>query len=109
MVKTYFITTQKENRFPSDFIVTKNKRYIQIVGCKVVYKQFMPGDIKVHASFILRDHYEDYFTTMANYCNHYQKKFEYNSERQDFHIWFTNMNGDPIEPDSFILELLLIY
>ena len=46
---------------------------------------------------------------MANANNDYVKKYEYKSYRQDFKIWFTDMKNNIIEPDSFLLELLLVY
>ena len=67
--KTYFYTDKVENRFPSEFIQSKNKRQIKVLSCKLKYKDFLVGDIKVHASFIERDHYVDYFCIMANSNN----------------------------------------
>ena len=40
---------------------------------------------------------------------YYVKKYEYTSLKQDFDIWFTDLDSNKIEPDSFLLELLLIY
>ena len=109
ITKTYFYTSQKDNRFPSEFIQSKNPRITKVISCKVNYLGFLVGDVKVHASFIERDHYDDYFCTMANANNDYVKKYEYKSYRQDFKIWFTDMKNNIIEPDSFLLELLLVY
>ena len=107
--KTYFITSTTDNQFPPEFVISKNPKYIVVISCKAVYKDYMPGDIKVHASFIHRDHYDDYFCCMANYNNGYVKKYEYLSETQNFKIWFKNMNDKELKLDSFLLELLLIY
>ena len=107
--KTYFICTTEKNKFPPEFILSRNPKYINVISCKAVYKDYMPGDIKVHASFIHRDHYDDYFCCMANNNHGYVKKFEYLSETQDFDLWFTNLNDKKITPDSFLLELLLVY
>ena len=46
---------------------------------------------------------------MANSTNNYVKKYDYKSLRQDFKIWLTDLNNNIIEPDSFLLEMLLIY
>ena len=46
---------------------------------------------------------------MANSTNNYVKKYDYKSLRQDFKIWFTDLKNNIIEPDSFLLEMLLIY
>ena len=109
ITKTYFYTSQKENRFPPEFIQSKNPRIIKVISCKLNYLGFLVGDVKVHASFIERDHYDDYFCIFANQNNNYVKKYEYTSLKQDFDIWFTDLDSNKIEPDSFLLELLLIY
>ena len=109
ITKTYFYTSQKENRFPPEFIQSKNPRIIKVISCKLNYLGFLVGDVKVHASFIERDHFDDYFCTMANSTNNYVKKYDYKSLRQDFKIWFTDLKNNIIEPDSFLLEMLLIY
>ena len=111
ITKTYFYTSQKDNRFPPEFIQSKNPRIIKVISCKLNYLGFLVGDVKVHASFIERDHFDDYFCTMANSTNNYVKKYDYTSLKQDFEIWFTDMEGVKIDPEkiSFILELLLIY
>lgn len=109
ITKTYFYTTQIDNKFPCEFIQSKNNKYIKVISCKLKYKNYLVGDVKVHASFIERDHYDDYFCIMANQDNGYVKKYQYISYTQDFQIWFTNLEGKKIKPDSFILEMLLIY
>ena len=109
VTKTYFYTTKTKNRFPSEFIQSKNERKIKVISCKLTYEGFTVSDVKVHASFIERDHYDDYFCIMANSTNNYAKKYDYKSLRQDFKIWFTDLKNNIIEPDSFLLELLLIY
>lgn len=113
VTETYFYVTQKDNddpyRFPSEFIQSKNPRYVKVLGCRLVYKEYLVGDVKVHASFIEKDHYDDYFCTMANNLYDNPKVYEYTSQRQDFNVWFTNLKNEEIKPDSFMLELLLIY
>jgi hypothetical protein len=36
-------------------------------------------------------------------------KYEYNDYSKDFNVWFTDMKGNNIEVDVFVLWLLLIY
>lgn len=111
VTKTYFYTTKTKNRFPSEFIQSKNERKIKVISCKLTYEGFTVSDVKVHASFIERDHYDDYFCVIANDPVSYVKKYDYTSLKQDFEIWFTDLEGVKIDPDkvSFILELLLVY
>ena len=49
ITKTYFYTSQKENRFPPEFIQSKNPRIIKVISCKLNYLGFLVGDVKVHA------------------------------------------------------------
>ena len=109
ITKTYFCTSKLKNRFPSEFIQSKNPRWIIVQQCKALYNGFLISDISMHASFIERDHYEDYFCLFTNENRTKYKKYSYNSQRQDFEIWFKNMKGESIIPDAFMLELLLIY
>ena len=111
VTKTYFYTTKTKNRFPSEFIQSKNERKIIVISGKLSFEGFKVSDVKVHASFIERDHYDDYFCVIANDPVSYVKKYDYTSLKQDFEIWFTDMEGVKIDPDkvSFILELLLVY
>ena len=37
------------------------------------------------------------------------KKYQYDTDDKMFKIWFTDMNGDDIQVDSFVLETLLIF
>lgn len=111
VTKTYFYSSEKHNKFPCEFIQSKNPKIIKVISCKLIYNKYLVGDVKVHASFIERDHYDDYFCVMANDPVSYVKKYDYTSLKQDFEIWFTDMEGVKIDPDkvSFILELLLVY
>ena len=109
VTKTYFCTSQYNNKFPSEFIQSTNPRWIIVQQCKAIYKGYLIADMSMHASFIERDHYEDYFCIFTNENRTKYKKYSYNSQRQDFTIWFKNMKGESIEPDNFLLELLLIY
>ena len=109
VTKTYFYTSEKHNKFPCEFIQSKNPKIIKVISCKLIYNKYLVGDVKVHASFIERDHYDDYFCVFANQNNNYVKKYEYTSLKQDFDIWFTDLDSNKIEPDSFLLKLLLIY
>ena len=55
--KTYFWVNQFNNKFPPEFIASKNKKYIVIEQCKAKYKDVLVGDVIMHADFIIRDHY----------------------------------------------------
>lgn len=108
-VKTYLITNQYLTDFPPDFRCSKNERYIIVQQCKCIYKDFLVGDVELHADFIERQAYCDH---MCIYCNEIRtkyKKYRYTGDSRNFRIWFTLMDGTVVEPQHFKLELLLIY
>ena len=111
--KTYFITDKLENRFPSQFVCSKNPRYIVVQHCKVLYNGSIASNIELHADFIKRDHYCDYFVMFCNENNLAKyKKYEYTDNSPTFNIWFTKMGETiplPEKDITFKLQLLLIY
>lgn len=107
--KRYFSTHSLKNKFPWEFIISKNPRYIVVQQCKALYNDFLVGDIEMHASFIERDFDLDHYCINTNEIRTKYKKYYYNSTKQDFEIWFTDMNENPVEVKCFTLELLLIF
>ena len=110
--KTYFWVNQFNNKFPPEFIASKNKKYIVIEQCKAKYKDVLVGDVIMHADFIIRDHYLDYACCFVNEeANKDAAKYEYNSFKSDFKIWFSDMKGNNVDADidAFIVRMLLIY
>jgi hypothetical protein len=57
---------------------------------------YLTSDIMVHCDFIERDHYLDYFAGFTNTILTKYKKWEVNSPRPTFRIWFTDMEGNVI-------------
>ena len=110
ITKTYYWTNTKENSFPPDFIASKNERYIVVEQCKALYNQKLIGDIILHADFIERDHYMDYACCFVNeQPNRDTAKYEYLGYKSKFNLWFTDMAGNKVDVDCFMLRLLLIY
>ena len=109
--KTYFHTNQMVSKFPIDFAQSKHDKYIQVKWCKAIYEGELVGDIMVHASFVQRDGYLDNFICFTNTgeSQKYVAKYSYVGTNQQFYIWFTDMQGNPVNVDSFVLSLLLIY
>jgi hypothetical protein len=108
--KTYYWTNTFKSSFPPEFIASKNKRYIIVEQCKATYKDQLVGDVILHADFIKRDHYMDYACCFTNEIpNKDTAKYEYNDYSKDFNVWFTDLKGNNIEVDAFVLRLLLIY
>lgn len=109
--KTYFHINEMESKFPIDFAQSKKDKYIQVKWCKAIYEGELVGDIMVHASFVQRDGYLDNFICFTNTgeSQKYIAKYQYVGTNQNFKIWFTDMKGNNVNVDSFVLSLLLIY
>jgi hypothetical protein len=113
--KTYLVTNTFETYFPAEFRSSRNNKWIEVRECRIKYKGKLIGDVCMHADFIERDHYLDYFCTFVNdFANTRYKKFAYYGTKQSFKIWFTTLDQKPLEIDtpddlSFVLELLLCY
>ncbi len=109
MVKTYFITDSLYNSFPVEFTCSREPKFIHIQHCRAVFKDYLVGDIELHASFIQRNGYCDNFVCFTNFTMTKYKKYEYTGTRPDFRIWFTDMNGNPVTVQNFKLEMMLEY
>ena len=108
--KTYLWTNKLINEFPPDFIASKNNKYIIVEQVKALYNDKLIGDIIMHADFIERDHYLDYSCCFVNeQPNRDTAKYEYKGYKQNFKLWFTDMNLNPVNVDCFCLRILLIY
>lgn len=110
ITKTYYWTDKVDNEFPPDFVASKNKRYIIVEQVKALYNNKLIGDVLLHADFIERDHYLDYACCFVNeQPNKDTAKYEYKGYRKGFTLWFSDMKGNKVDVDAFILRLLLIY
>jgi hypothetical protein len=119
MVKTYFWlskeTVVSENsdhytfNFPPEFIASRNAKHIVIEECKATFKSQLVGDVIMHADFIHRDHYLDHACCFVNEDRRDLAKYEYDSStKQTFRIWFTDLHGDIVDIDAFVVRALLI-
>ena len=43
--KTYFWTNTLFNRFPPEFVSSKNRKWIVVQGCKATFKDKLVGDV----------------------------------------------------------------
>ena len=115
IVKTYFITNTLESTFPPEFVAARGKKYIVVRYCVATIGDdaYMPYDLALHASFVMRDNYLDSFVDIVNVIDSGSKpsKYEYpENAPKNFRVWFTDINNNPINlPIDFVLKLLLIY
>ena len=65
----------------------------------------------MHADFIHRDHFLDYACCFINEeANRNTAKYEYdNTIDPTFKLWFTDLHGEMVDMDAFVLRALLIY
>ena len=109
--KTYLHTSSYTTKFPIDFVQSKRNKQIQVKWCKALYNGKLVGDVMVHADFVQRDGYLDNFICFTNTgeAQKYIAKYNYVGTNPQFTVWFTDMAGNDISVDSFVLSLLLIY
>ena len=109
--KTYYHSNTETSRFPIDFLQSKNDKIIQVKWCRALYNGKLVGDILVHADFVQRDAYLDHFICFTNTSDSqkYIAKYNYIGNKPEFKVWFTDMSGNKINVDSFVLSLLLCY
>ncbi len=108
-MKRYFHTQDKEFTLPNDFMTSPNKRYIVVQHCAAIVEDVLVGDLMVHCNFIEYDDYCDSFIMLANKIQTKYRKYEFTSYKNKYKIWFTDLKGNIIEPEAFVLSCLLIY
>ena len=110
MVKTYYITKESINEFPSEFTSSLSKRYISFQYCRATCNGYLDGETEVHCSFIQRDEYCDSLVWYANLVPpDDNRKYEFVGTKRQFRVWFTDASGKEITPDTFTLFLKLEY
>jgi hypothetical protein len=110
VTKRYFWTNTLNNTFPPEFIASKNRKYIVVYQCKATLSDVLVGDVIMHADFIMMDHYMDHACCFVNEePNRDTAKYEYPFTKSTFRIWFTDLDGNEVHPESFALRMLLIY
>lgn len=122
-VKTYFwisketaqnnsdTTTVFNYTFPPEFIASRNPKWIVVEQCKATFKSQLVGNVIMHADFIHRDHFLDYSCCFVNEeANKDTAKYEYdNTTDRTFKIWFTDLHGEMVDMDAFVVRMLLIF
>ena len=110
VTKTYFHFNTKEFDLPYDFMASKNERYIVVQYVAATYKNYLTGDIMFHSDIVQRDGYLDDFIMLANKRQTKYRKFSFmNTSKRTYRCWFTDIAGNEIEPEAFVVSCLLIY
>jgi len=96
-----------------EFTNAIGRKYIVVRGCvATINNGYIVSDLCLHADFICRDAYLDHFVNFVNNIDAGSKhdKYEYpENGKKTFRVWFTDIEGNPVQVDAFILKLLLIY
>lgn len=109
ITKRYYITSETCNKFPVEFMNSRNRKFIEVRNCKVLFKGAIVDDIELHADFVQVDAYKNHFVNFVNDIKYDSCKYEYFTAHPYFNVWFSDMKGNLIKPDAFTLRLLLIY
>ena len=110
ITKRYFHTQDKEFVLPLEFVSSKNKKYIVVQYVGAIVKQYLVGDLMVHSDIVQQDGYCDCFIMLANKRQTKYRKYEFlGTSKRDYKIWFTDLYGNTIEPEAFIMSCLLIF
>ncbi len=108
-MKTYFVTNTLNTTLPAAFVYSTNPKFIHVQHCRAIFKDYLVGDIEMHASFIQRDGYCDNFVCFTNTQLTKYKKYQITGSKPSFIVWFTDMNGKHVNVQNFKLELMLEY
>ena len=125
VTKTYFWVSKETSReyelncrdaqrftfkLPPEFMASRNPKWIVIEECKATFKKQLVGDVLLHADFIHRDFYQDHACCFVNEeANKDTAKYEYNSSKDTFQLWFSDLHGNLVDMDGFVFRSLLIY
>ncbi len=121
MMKTYYLCDLQnsinidgtyENEFPPEFTYAKGDKWVEVRYCFATFDKYLVADVVLHADFIKRDSYLDHTVSVINVLNNGAKPDKYlypEGASKKCRIWFTNLKGEKVIPDSFQLKMLLIY
>jgi hypothetical protein len=99
-----------EINLPVFFTNSMNKaKYIEVRHCKVIYKDTLVNDIKLHSDLVKENQFDDHFICFTNETLVKPKKYKWNSSDKSIRIWFSDIRNQPIEIIDFHVDILLMY
>lgn len=101
-----------ENEFPPEFVNARGDKWIEVRYCFATFDKYLVADVVLHSDFIKRDSYLDHAVSVINVLNNGAKPDKYlypEGSSKKFKIWFTNLKGERVIPDSFQMKMLLTY
>ena len=100
-----------ENELPIEFANATCDKWIEVKYCFATFKKYLVTDMVLHADFIKRDAYLDHAVSVINFINNGARPDKYSypvGAPRRFRIWFTDLDGNRVVPDSFQMKMLLI-
>ncbi len=101
-----------ENELPPEFVNARGEKWIEVRYCFATFDKYLVADVVLHSNFIKRDSFLDCAVSVINVLNNGAKPDKYlfpEGSNKKFKIWFTNLKGEKVIPDSFQMKMLLIY
>ena len=111
MVKRYFNVNTKHFELPQEFIISKNKKYIHFIHCRLVVNNVLVGNASVHGDFIHSIPTLDKFISWCNVDITKRFKWEVLYDINSVNVWFKDhaKNDITVIDGDFVLQLLLEY
>ena len=106
MTKRYFTTDTLENTLPTEFVSSKNNKYISVISCKFFVNDELLDDniegfqdikfISMHADFVHDRRDLDSFVCFCNEELPKRKKYQQLYDQKVFNLWFCDVDGTKI-------------
>jgi hypothetical protein len=104
------LTGKLEVRLPVFFTNSINpQKFIEVRHCKVIYKDALVNDVKLHSDIIKEHPFDDHFICFTNEVLVKPRKYKWNSSEKTLRIWFSDIRNNPIELTDFHIDILLMY
>ena len=111
MTKLYFVTNTIETRLPTEFVYSKNPKYISIINTKLMNASTgkLLLDVSIHSDFVVS---HPYLNGLLSFCNEIlpqRKKWQIKNENDKMTLHFRDLDQNIIDPATvkFVAEFLL--
>jgi hypothetical protein len=89
---------------------TRNYKYIEVRHvCAELGAEYTNSFCKFHSDIVKENHFDDSFICLVNNTLVKPKRYKWNSSDKVITIWFSDMANTPINPNSYVIDILLHY
>jgi hypothetical protein len=89
---------------------TRNFKYIEVRHVCIIGDTLKADSYyKFHSNIVKEYNFDDSFICLVNTTLVQPKKYKWNSSDKVITVWFNDMNNKPVNPDSYVIEILLHY